>query len=330
MLLRPFFAFPRRLWPCVCVFGGLHCRIHTCAHPSPDWQQRWVCGCRSRRHKLQHAHTRSNIGLIVCLCCGVVFRTFRGHTDHVTSLCFSPTLKQLVSGSADNTVMVWNFRPQLRSYRFEGHTVGLLVQVLAWLFCALLPAHSFFASRHCVLPYTRLTRLSATVCGVAVTSLHTSTSQGAVNAVAYSPDSKLIVSGSSDRTVRLWRPTVRGESSVLKGHGGAVRSVDMSWDGRRLLTGSDDKTAKVWSVPSKRFMCSLAGHHNWIRDARFSPDGWLAATASDDKTVRLWDVEKHTSLQTYFDHSGYVSISLLSGDATRRHPDTTAVVYPCL
>jgi WD40 repeat protein len=54
-----------------------------------------------------------------------VCSTFRGHTDTITSVCFSPTMRQLVSGSLDNCVMVWNFRPQLRAYRFLGHTVSL-------------------------------------------------------------------------------------------------------------------------------------------------------------------------------------------------------------
>ena len=50
-------------------------------------------------------------------------RSFRGHKDAVTSVCFNPNMKQLISGSLDNCVMVWNFKPQLRAYRFVGHKV---------------------------------------------------------------------------------------------------------------------------------------------------------------------------------------------------------------
>ena len=49
-------------------------------------------------------------------------RTFRGHKGPVNSVVFKPDLKQLASGSEDGSVMVWNFRPQLRAYRFVGHT----------------------------------------------------------------------------------------------------------------------------------------------------------------------------------------------------------------
>ena len=51
-------------------------------------------------------------------------RSFRGHRDAVTSVAFNTNLKQLISGSLDNCVMVWNFKPQLRAFRFAGHKVG--------------------------------------------------------------------------------------------------------------------------------------------------------------------------------------------------------------
>ena len=51
-------------------------------------------------------------------------RTFRGHKNYITSVAFSPSLRQLASGSADKTIMLWNFKPQLRAFRFVGHEVG--------------------------------------------------------------------------------------------------------------------------------------------------------------------------------------------------------------
>ena len=48
-------------------------------------------------------------------------RTFRGHTGTVVSVAFSPDLKRVVSGSADSSLMLWNFKPDLRAYRYVGH-----------------------------------------------------------------------------------------------------------------------------------------------------------------------------------------------------------------
>lgn len=48
-------------------------------------------------------------------------RSFKGHKGGITGIAFNPNLKQAVSGSLDGTVMVWNFKPTLRPFRFIGH-----------------------------------------------------------------------------------------------------------------------------------------------------------------------------------------------------------------
>lgn len=50
-------------------------------------------------------------------------RSFRGHKKEVNSVSFHPSGEQLASGSSDNMVMVWNFKPSLRRYKFAGHKV---------------------------------------------------------------------------------------------------------------------------------------------------------------------------------------------------------------
>jgi WD40 repeat protein len=68
-------------------------------------------------------------------------RTFKGHKSYVTSLSFSPNLKHLASGSGDNSIMLWNFKPQLRAFRFLGHKVCHLLlgifAALTFIFCFL-------------------------------------------------------------------------------------------------------------------------------------------------------------------------------------------------
>ena len=59
----------------------------------------------------------------LCLMDPNLERTFRGHKSYITSVAFSPSLKQLASGSGDNSVMLWNFKPQLRAFKFIGHKV---------------------------------------------------------------------------------------------------------------------------------------------------------------------------------------------------------------
>ncbi len=72
--------------------------------------------------------------------------------------------------------------------------------------------------------------------------------EGRVRAVAWSPDDRLIATGSDDRTVRLWSSATLEEIAIVGVHQDKVASVAWSRDGTRLLTGSFDGTARVWAA----------------------------------------------------------------------------------
>ena len=66
--------------------------------------------------------------------------------------------------------------------------------------------------------------------------------------MAFSPDGRRIVSGSDDKTVKVWDAATGQETLTLKGHTGEVHSVAFSPDGRRIVSGSYDGTVKVWDA----------------------------------------------------------------------------------
>jgi WD40 repeat protein len=70
--------------------------------------------------------------------------------------------------------------------------------------------------------------------------------EGAVNSVQFSPDGKLIASGSLDHTVKIWNVETGNLIETLIGHEGAVNSIMFSPDGSRLISGSSDRKIKVW------------------------------------------------------------------------------------
>ena len=75
----------------------------------------------------------------------------------------------------------------------------------------------------------------------------------AIRCVAISPDGRWLVTGSFDKTARLWdlkskNPAVG--SRVLKGHTKRIYCLAISPDGRWLVTGSRDKTVRLWDLKS--------------------------------------------------------------------------------
>jgi WD40 repeat protein len=135
--------------------------------------------------------------------------------------------------------------------------------------------------------------------------------KAAVMTVDISPDSKLIASGSVDKTIKLWRRDGT-EVATLKGHQAIVRSVKFSPDGQLIASGSDDGTVKLWKKDGT-LLKTFQGHSAGIWLVAFSPDGQTIASASVDTTVKLWKRDG-TLLRTLQGHTAGVSSVAFSPD----------------
>ncbi|KAN0102501.1 hypothetical protein V8E52_011886, partial [Russula decolorans] len=130
-----------------------------------------------------------------------------------------------------------------------------------------------------------------------------------VLSVAFSQDGKHIVSGSEDKTIRVWdADTSDVVSGPFKGHTGTVFSVVFSQNGKRIASGSDDYTIRVWDADTGNIVSGpFKGHTGWVRSVAFSQDGKHIVSGSDDKTIRVWDADTGDVVSGPFKgHTGWV------------------------
>lgn len=111
--------------------------------------------------------------------------------------------------------------------------------------------------------------------------------------VTFSPDGKLVASGSFDEEILLFDANSLGLMERLRmGHKNTVRALDFSPDSMQLVSGGDDNLIRVWDVSTgNQIGAAFKGHTDWIRCVVYSPDGNRIASGSDDCTVRVWDAE---------------------------------------
>jgi WD40 repeat protein len=117
--------------------------------------------------------------------------------------------------------------------------------------------------------------------------------QGAIKAVAYSPDTKRVLSGGVDGTVRLWEVS-RGrqirEFKAPNGQNAAVNSVAFSPDGGLAVSGQDDGTVQLWHLRTGNALAQFRASPQSVLSVAFSPDGFSVLSGGADGSARLWQV----------------------------------------
>ncbi|KAK9520328.1 hypothetical protein VZT92_020222 [Zoarces viviparus] len=125
---------------------------------------------------------------------------------------------------------------------------------------------------------------------------------GEVNAVRFSPGSRLLATGGMDRKVKLWE-VVAGRcepKGALTGSNAGITSIEFDSAGSYLLAASNDFASRIWTVDDYRLRHTLTGHSGKVLSARFLLDNARIVSGSYDRTLKLWDLRSKVCMKTVF------------------------------
>ena len=117
----------------------------------------------------------------------------------------------------------------------------------------------------------------------------------AANAVLIHGDNTYVVSGSGDRTIKIWETSSWTCVRTILGHTKGIASLAFSLDYTCLVSGSSDETIRIWDLGTGAERACLAGHSNLVRSltvARDKDGEEIIVSGSYDESIVVWRKEK--------------------------------------
>ena len=137
--------------------------------------------------------------------------------------------------------------------------------------------------------------------------------------LVFSHDGRFLLSGATDKVVRLWEVATGKELREFKGHGGGVPALAFSPDGKTVAAVGSEKSIVLWDAATGKKLGQVTGYSlafppNSEYSIVFSPDGTMVAAGDDRGAVRAWEVSSRKEIRIFDGKKGVVSRVTFSPD----------------
>ena len=140
-----------------------------------------------------------------------------------------------------------------------------------------------------------------------------------ISDVVLSSDGHFALSGSWDKTLRLWDLSTGKTTRRFEDHTKDVLSVAFSADNRQIVSAARDKTIKLWNTLAQcKYTIQEDGHQDWVSCVRFSPNNQnpIIVSAGWDKYVKVWNLTNCKLKTNHIGHTGYLNTVTMSPDGS--------------
>lgn len=235
-------------------------------------------------------------------------RTMHGHDHNVSSVTFMPNGDHLISCSRDCTLKVWEVSSGFCKRTLVGHNDWIkMVRVIAdgSLLATCSRDHTIIVWNLSQSDISSTSGGSSTNCIKCTLKDHDHT----VECIAWAPENAFsniieatspnqksdrnagpfLISGSRDKTIKVWDSSVGSCLFTLIGHDNWVRGVCWHPGGKYIISVSDDKTLRIWDIVNKRCYKTVEAHSHFCTSLDFHSKAPFVVTGSVDQTVKIWE-----------------------------------------
>ena len=123
---------------------------------------------------------------------------------------------------------------------------------------------------------------------------------------AASEDSKILLTGSKDKTIHMWDLASRTQSYIFRNHHSEASSLAISKDSKFFVSGFWDNSIGIWDISTKSLANLLIGHNDWVTCIKITHDNKYIISASRDKKIIIWNLESQMIEKVLHGHNGYI------------------------